>query len=854
MKKLLITPLLILGVTGSMQAMAQAICDVGYTTTERWATGAKEEVVLTNRSTARNNWELCWTLTGNESITSIWNSTYSLNGRKMCVKNVSYNASIPTNGSVNFGFTHEGFMGARPNDFTLNGVSCAGAAISSSSVNNPSASSTPNNLNAITIQAENYSVMNGLQTENTSDIGGGQNVGYIDAGDWATYNAVNLPCSGSYLVEYRVASQSAGGQLVLERAGGSAAFGTLNFTATGGWQTWKTVSHTVTLPAGEMRFGIAMKQSGWNLNWFKVTPQCGSTSAPSSSSKPSSSSTSSSSVAPSSSSKPSSSSTSSSSLAPSSSSTPSSSSKPSSSSAPSSSSSSSSFVPPSSIPSSGWKLNAAESYLNFTTTKKIHTLEVHTFDTLGGGITSEGLANLTIDLNSVNTQNIVRDDRMRAMLFEVVSYPVATVTVQLPAGTTASLAAGQTAITTINANLNLHNVTLPIETKVSVQKLTSTRVMVKSLSPIILKASDYGMSAGVEALRQAVGIDSISHIVPVDFALVFDGSDTGIFIPRSSSSVSSQSSSSSSSVSDPIALGQALYNSANLSCMNCHGSNGKDGAFGIDPNKTLYGGTSLAAYISANMPKNKVGSCDIDCGTKIAAFIKSWVPASSSSSSSSAPSACPANSTICENFESVNLGAVPTGWNGTGARVPSVTNTGARSGTKSLKVSAFDFGQSGFIQRGTIPAAHYGRIFYRFDRLTGADYLHIPMVTLHSATDGREVRIVDVNSPQTSGASLGSMKYLINFPNDQNGAGSDTFTSFTAAQQSWQCVEWRSDPATQTYTVWVNGTQRISYNTGGLIPSGTYSKINVGMITFRGSEESAWIDDIAVAPSRIGCN
>jgi polyisoprenoid-binding protein YceI/mono/diheme cytochrome c family protein len=479
---------------------------------------------------------------------------------------------------------------------------------------------------------------------------------------------------------------------------------------------------------------------------------------------------------------------------------------------------------------------------------------VHTFNTLGGEITSEGLAKLTIDLNSVNTQNTLRDDRMRAMLFEVVSYPVATITVQLPAGTTASLAAGQTAITTINANLNLHNVTLPIETKVSVQKLTSTRVMVKTLSPIILKASDYGMSAGVEALRQAVGIDSISHIVPVDFVLVFDGSDTGIFIPRSSSSVSSQSSSSSSSVSDPIALGQALYNSANLSCMNCHGSNGKDGAFGLDPNKTLYGGTTLAAYISANMPKNKVGSCDIDCGTKIAAFIKSWVPASSSSSSSSAPSACPANSTICENFESVNVGAIPTGWNGTGARVPSVTNTGARSGTKSLKVSAFDFGQSGFIQRGTIPAAHYGRIFYRFDRLTAADYLHIPMVTLHSATDGREVRIVDVNSPQASGASLGSMKYLVNFPNDLNGAGSDTFTSFTAAQQGWQCVEWRSDPASQTYTVWVNGTQRISYNTGGLIPSGTYSKINVGMITFRGSEESAWIDDIAVAPSRIGCN
>lgn len=169
-----------------------------------------------------------------------------------------------------------------------------------------------------------------------------------------------------------------------------------------------------------------------------------------------------------------------------------------------------------------WALNTTDSYLNFATTKNTHNLEMHSFANLSGDINSAGVATLTIDLNSVNTGVALRDQRMRDLLFETATYPTATVTVAVPANLISGLAVGQTAETDISASLNLHGVTGAITTKVSVQKLSNSRVLVQSLAPVLVKAGDYSLTNGVEALRAAVGIASISVAVPVDFALVFD--------------------------------------------------------------------------------------------------------------------------------------------------------------------------------------------------------------------------------------------------------------------------------------------------------------------------------------------
>ncbi|MBO2008942.1 Ig-like domain-containing protein [Hymenobacter negativus] len=117
-----------------------------------------------------------------------------------------------------------------------------------------------------TIQAESYSAMLGIQTETTTDTGGGLNVGYIDAGDYLDY-AVNVATAGTYTVGFRVASLSGGGQAQLRNSAGTT-LGSVAIGATGDWQTWQTVNTTVTLTAGAQTLRVYAAAGGWNLNWI----------------------------------------------------------------------------------------------------------------------------------------------------------------------------------------------------------------------------------------------------------------------------------------------------------------------------------------------------------------------------------------------------------------------------------------------------------------------------------------------------------------------------------------------------------------------------------------------------------
>lgn len=138
---------------------------------------------------------------------------------------------------------------------------------------NPTPTPTPTNppgtINTI-IQAEGYSSMSGVQTEPTSDAGGGSNVGWIDAGDWLAFNAISIPSSGNYTVEYRVASLNGGGNLTLDINGGATVLGSMAVPSTGGWQTWTTISHSVYISSGVHNFGIYASTGGWNINWFRI--------------------------------------------------------------------------------------------------------------------------------------------------------------------------------------------------------------------------------------------------------------------------------------------------------------------------------------------------------------------------------------------------------------------------------------------------------------------------------------------------------------------------------------------------------------------------------------------------------
>lgn len=122
------------------------------------------------------------------------------------------------------------------------------------------------------LQAENYSSMSGILTEATSDVGGGDNVGWIDTNDWISFNNVNIPLSGQYKISYRVASINSNRSFQLEGNGGNPVYGSLTVPNTGSWQSFTTITHTVTLNAGTQTFRIKALGSGWNINWWSITP------------------------------------------------------------------------------------------------------------------------------------------------------------------------------------------------------------------------------------------------------------------------------------------------------------------------------------------------------------------------------------------------------------------------------------------------------------------------------------------------------------------------------------------------------------------------------------------------------
>jgi len=168
-----------------------------------------------------------------------------------------------------------------------------------------------------------------------------------------------------------------------------------------------------------------------------------------------------------------------------------------------------------------WSLVGEESVLAFISTKKGDVAEVHTFSKLSGNVKKSGQLVINIDLASVETQVSVRDDRMREMLFETVSFPSAKLTALLDRSVLQELKVGQSKAVNTEATLELHGQRKRITVDALVVRPSQTELVVASLKPVIVNAAEFGLTEGVEKLRAVVGLPSISLAVPVSFVLKF---------------------------------------------------------------------------------------------------------------------------------------------------------------------------------------------------------------------------------------------------------------------------------------------------------------------------------------------
>ncbi|WP_025744037.1 carbohydrate-binding protein [Aquimarina pacifica] len=121
------------------------------------------------------------------------------------------------------------------------------------------------------IEAEDYDTMSGVEIESSADSDGGQQIGYIQNGDWLRFNNIDVTCAST--IDARVSSKNSGGDIEVRLDGVSGTLiATIPVATTGSWTTYDTVSSAINSVSGTHDIYLVFTGgNGYllNLNWFE---------------------------------------------------------------------------------------------------------------------------------------------------------------------------------------------------------------------------------------------------------------------------------------------------------------------------------------------------------------------------------------------------------------------------------------------------------------------------------------------------------------------------------------------------------------------------------------------------------
>lgn len=106
---------------------AASYCQVNYAITNQWSGGFGANITVQNTSpSAWSSWSLAFTFPASgQAVSQGWNGTFTQSGQNVTVTNLSWNANVAANTSVNPGF-NGAWTGSNPvpTSFTVNGNAC----------------------------------------------------------------------------------------------------------------------------------------------------------------------------------------------------------------------------------------------------------------------------------------------------------------------------------------------------------------------------------------------------------------------------------------------------------------------------------------------------------------------------------------------------------------------------------------------------------------------------------------------------------------------------------------------------------------------------------------------------------
>jgi polyisoprenoid-binding protein YceI len=171
-----------------------------------------------------------------------------------------------------------------------------------------------------------------------------------------------------------------------------------------------------------------------------------------------------------------------------------------------------------------WRVDSAQSTFSFVTTKapkagSVAVDEVQSFKSVSGTVSDDGSVRFAVDLASVETNVPLRNQRLKDMLFDVANHPEAVFSASTSLDTVKKLHLGQVMDLDLAGQLTIAGQARAVTLPVRIVGLRAGGALVSSRVPVVVKLSDYGLGAGVEALRAVMGLDVLSDSAPVSFSV-----------------------------------------------------------------------------------------------------------------------------------------------------------------------------------------------------------------------------------------------------------------------------------------------------------------------------------------------
>ena len=154
------------------------------------------------------------------------------------------------------------------------------------------------------------------------------------------------------------------------------------------------------------------------------------------------------------------------------------------------------------------------SQIGFVSIKNNSIGENNAFQRVSGSISEAGMVAVAIDLTSVETGVGIRNERLQTMLFDVASFPSATVKATLSPAQVMALRGGGTVTESVALDVSLYGTTVSKTAELLVSVLDDD-VRVTSTQPIMITAQDFGLESGVAALQKIAGLSAISRSIPI---------------------------------------------------------------------------------------------------------------------------------------------------------------------------------------------------------------------------------------------------------------------------------------------------------------------------------------------------